>query len=147
MCRGEALLSRCRGVPELGLPKTGAQHWAGRCSGADMDGSVPTFPGHEHVPVQLWIRQEGFVCPSPAALAAGADLPVDEQGAPTSRTGTGQTTETISRFVSFGWSLGKLWEDIKGRGSTKANSSSSCSSSSTGLVVASSSWRHNNGMS
>lgn len=106
-----------------------------------MYGSVPTFPGHEHVPVQPWIRQEGFVCPSPAALAAGADLPVDERGAPTARTGTGQTTETISRLVSFGWSLGKLWEDIKGRGSTKANSSSSCSSSSTGLVVASSRYQ------
>lgn len=78
MCPGEALLSLCQVVPELGLPKTGAQHRAGGCSGVDSDGLVPTFPGHEHVPVQLWIRQEGFVSPSPVALAAGMDLPVAE---------------------------------------------------------------------
>lgn len=58
--------------------------------------------------MQLWIRQGGFVSPSPAALAAGVGLPVAEQGAPTIRTGTGQTRGTISRFVSFRWSLWKF---------------------------------------
>lgn len=73
--KGRLCSPRARQLLSWGCPKQGLSTWLEGVQGLS-DGSVPIFPGCEHVPVQLWVRQEGFVSPSPAALDTGVDLPV-----------------------------------------------------------------------